>query len=43
MATVDNPSNAVEWILAEMLIRPELFEQATEELDNIVGKDRHVQ
>ncbi|RHN67881.1 putative oxidoreductase [Medicago truncatula] len=43
MATVDNPSNAVEWILAEMLIQPELFEKATEELDNIVGKDRLVQ
>jgi len=42
MATIDNPSNAVEWILAEMLIQPELFEKAIEELDNIVGKDRLV-
>ncbi|XP_045822196.1 isoleucine N-monooxygenase 1-like [Trifolium pratense] len=43
MAMVDNPSNAVEWTLAEMLNQPELFQKATEELDNIVGKDRLVQ
>ncbi|KAK2453930.1 isoleucine N-monooxygenase [Trifolium repens] len=43
MAMVDNPSNVVEWILVEMLNQPELFQKATEELDNIVGKDRIVQ
>jgi phenylalanine N-monooxygenase len=42
-AMVDNPSNAVEWILFEMLNQPELFQKATEELDNIVGKNRLVQ
>jgi phenylalanine N-monooxygenase len=42
-AMVDNPSNAVEWILIEMLNQPELFQKATEELDNIVGKNRLVQ
>ncbi|CAL5202680.1 unnamed protein product [Lathyrus oleraceus] len=43
MAMVDNPSNAVEWTLAEMLNQPVLLEKAIEELDNIVGKDRLVQ
>lgn len=43
IATIDNPSNLVEWILAEMLNQPELFQQATNELDKIVGKDRLVQ
>jgi isoleucine N-monooxygenase len=33
----------LEWTLAEMLNQPELFPKATEELDNIVGKDRLVQ
>ncbi|KAK2386557.1 hypothetical protein P8452_24908 [Trifolium repens] len=42
-AMVDNPSNVVEWILIEMLNQPELFQKATEELDNIVGKNRLVQ
>ncbi|XP_027182757.1 isoleucine N-monooxygenase 2-like isoform X2 [Coffea eugenioides] len=32
-ATVDNPSNAVEWALAEMLNQPEMLQKATEELD----------
>ncbi|KAJ4720229.1 Cytochrome P450 [Melia azedarach] len=43
LATVDNPSNAVEWAIAEMLNRPELFKRATEEIDSVVGKDRLVQ
>ncbi|XP_058782058.1 isoleucine N-monooxygenase 1-like [Vicia villosa] len=43
MAMVDNPSNAVEWTLAEMLNQHVLMEKAIEELDNIVGKDRLVQ
>ncbi|XP_058782059.1 isoleucine N-monooxygenase 2-like [Vicia villosa] len=43
MAMIDNPSNAVELILAEMLNQPDLLEKAIEELDNIVGKDRLVQ
>ena len=42
-ATVDNPSNAVEWALAEMLNQPEMLQKATEELDAVVGKDRLVQ
>ncbi|XP_057458726.1 isoleucine N-monooxygenase 1-like [Lotus japonicus] len=40
---VDNPSNAFEWALAEMINQPELLKRATEELDNVVGKERLVQ
>ncbi|KAI4353211.1 hypothetical protein L6164_002177 [Bauhinia variegata] len=40
---VDNPSNAVEWAIAEMLNKPELLEKATEEIDEVVGKERLVQ
>lgn len=42
-ATVDNPSNAVEWTLGEMLNRPELLHKAVAELDMVVGKSRLVQ
>ncbi|XP_031127420.1 phenylalanine N-monooxygenase-like [Ipomoea triloba] len=40
---VDNPSNAAEWVLAEMLNQPEMLRKATEELDNVVGRERLVQ
>ncbi|KAL9319503.1 hypothetical protein ACSQ67_011342 [Phaseolus vulgaris] len=43
MAAVDNPSNAVEWSLAEMINQPELLQQATKELDRVVGKERLVE
>ncbi|KAE9598886.1 putative oxidoreductase [Lupinus albus] len=43
IASVDNPSNALEWCLAEMLNQPEILEKAVEELDNVVGKGRLVQ
>ncbi|KAF7816238.1 isoleucine N-monooxygenase 2-like [Senna tora] len=42
-ATVDNPSNAVEWAMAEMLNQPQLLEKATEEVEQVVGNDRMVQ
>ncbi|TKY47911.1 Isoleucine N-monooxygenase 2 [Spatholobus suberectus] len=42
MAAVDNPSNAIEWGLAEMINQPELLQRATEELDKVVGKERLV-
>ncbi|KAI4356019.1 hypothetical protein L6164_000073 [Bauhinia variegata] len=42
-AAVDNPSNAIEWALAEMLNEPELIQRATEEIDKVVGKERLVQ
>nr|GMC81953.1 isoleucine N-monooxygenase 1-like [Ipomoea batatas]GMC81954.1 isoleucine N-monooxygenase 1-like [Ipomoea batatas] len=31
---VDNPSNAAEWVLAEMLNQPEILRKVMEELDN---------
>ncbi|KAI4330181.1 hypothetical protein MLD38_028484 [Melastoma candidum] len=43
MAGVDNPSNATEWTMAEMINQPELLRKAVEELDRFVGKDRLVQ
>ncbi|XP_039157203.1 tyrosine N-monooxygenase-like [Eucalyptus grandis] len=42
-ATVDNPSNAVEWAMAEMINQPEILKIAKEELDRVVGKERLVQ
>ncbi|CAN0902378.1 Valine N-monooxygenase 1 [Linum grandiflorum] len=43
IATVDNPSNAVEWVMAELINQPELLAKATTEIDRVVGKDRLVQ
>ena len=43
VATIDNPSNAVEWALAEMMNKPEVMKKAIHELDSIVGKDRLVE
>ncbi|KAJ7959930.1 Cytochrome P450 [Quillaja saponaria] len=40
---VDNPSNAFEWALAEMINHPEILKKAAEELDSVVGKERQVQ
>ncbi|KAL0299935.1 UNVERIFIED_CONTAM: Phenylalanine N-monooxygenase [Sesamum angustifolium] len=42
LAAVDNPSNAVEWALAEMIYQPDILYQACKELDEVVGKDRLV-
>ncbi|XVF82077.1 hypothetical protein PTKIN_Ptkin16aG0014900 [Pterospermum kingtungense] len=44
LAAIDNPANAAEWGMAEMLNKPEILQKACQELDNIVvGKDRLVQ
>nr|XP_043614114.1 isoleucine N-monooxygenase 1-like [Erigeron canadensis] len=43
IATIDNPSNAVEWAMAEMINEPSLLERAVKELDNIVGCNRLVE
>ncbi|CAI8597050.1 unnamed protein product [Vicia faba] len=40
---VDNPSHSAEFAISEMINQPELLQRATEELDNIVGKQRLVQ
>ncbi|KAL6642934.1 hypothetical protein ACP70R_021115 [Stipagrostis hirtigluma subsp. patula] len=42
-AIIENPSNAVEWALAEMMNKPDVMEQAIYELDTVVGKERLVQ
>ncbi|PIN03871.1 Cytochrome P450 CYP2 subfamily [Handroanthus impetiginosus] len=42
IATVDNPSNAVEWAVAEMINQPNILDKAYKELDKVVGKDRLV-
>ncbi|CAL1353477.1 unnamed protein product [Linum trigynum] len=39
MASIDNPSNAVEWAMAELINQPNLMAKATEEIDRVVGKD----
>uniref|UniRef100_M8BVE0 Tyrosine N-monooxygenase n=1 Tax=Aegilops tauschii TaxID=37682 RepID=M8BVE0_AEGTA len=43
LAAIDNPSNAVEWALAEMVNNPELLAKAVEEMDRVVGRERLVQ
>ncbi|KAG5594782.1 hypothetical protein H5410_036014 [Solanum commersonii] len=43
LATVDNPPNAVEWALAEMLNQPKLMQRTVEELHTVVGMNRLVQ
>ncbi|KAG5609450.1 hypothetical protein H5410_020731 [Solanum commersonii] len=43
LATVDNPSNAVEWTFAEMLNQPKLIQKTIEELNIVVGINRWVQ
>ncbi|KAL4578667.1 hypothetical protein LXL04_014796 [Taraxacum kok-saghyz] len=42
-ASVDNPSNAVEWTMGEMIKEPTLLKRAMEELDRVVGCNRLVQ
>ncbi|XP_047309395.1 valine N-monooxygenase 1-like [Impatiens glandulifera] len=43
IATIDNPSNAIEWALGEMINQPETLIRAVQELDLVVGKNRLVQ
>ncbi|KAL0410578.1 UNVERIFIED_CONTAM: Phenylalanine N-monooxygenase CYP79D16 [Sesamum latifolium] len=42
LAVIDNPSNAVEWALAEMINQPDILDRACKELDQVVGKNRLV-
>nr|KYP44522.1 Tryptophan N-hydroxylase 1 [Cajanus cajan] len=43
IATVDNPSNAFEWALVEMINQHELLKRDAEELDSVIGKERLIQ
>ncbi|XP_022988080.1 isoleucine N-monooxygenase 1-like [Cucurbita maxima] len=43
LATIDNPSNAVEWAMAELVNQPKILEKAIEELDKVVGRERLVE
>lgn len=43
IASVDNPSNAVEWTMGEMMNEPTLLKRAVKELDHVVGCNRLVQ
>ncbi|KAL0434350.1 UNVERIFIED_CONTAM: Valine N-monooxygenase 1 [Sesamum latifolium] len=42
IATVYNPSNAVEWALVEMINQSDILDKACKELDEVVGKDKLV-
>ncbi|XP_019235873.1 PREDICTED: phenylalanine N-monooxygenase-like [Nicotiana attenuata] len=43
LATINNPSNAVEWTLAEILNQPQSMQRVIEELNIVVGSNRLVQ
>nr|XP_016508901.1 PREDICTED: phenylalanine N-monooxygenase-like [Nicotiana tabacum] len=43
LATLDNPSYAVEWTTKEMLNQPKIMRRAIEEIDNVIGNNRLVQ
>ncbi|KAI3951787.1 hypothetical protein MKW98_013845 [Papaver atlanticum] len=43
LATVDNPANAVEWAMAEMINQQDILRKAAHEIDIVVGKNRWVQ
>ncbi|KAL0374431.1 UNVERIFIED_CONTAM: Phenylalanine N-monooxygenase CYP79D16 [Sesamum radiatum] len=42
VAAIDNPSNAIEWALAEMINQPDILDRACKELDQVVGRNRLV-
>ncbi|KAH7671815.1 phenylalanine N-monooxygenase protein, partial [Dioscorea alata] len=41
--TVDNPSNTVEWAMAEMLNQPDILRKAIDELNRVIGPHRLVE
>ncbi|KAJ4978718.1 hypothetical protein NE237_009498 [Protea cynaroides] len=43
LAAVDNPTNTLEWTLAEMINQPGILQKAIEEIDRVVGKERLIQ
>ncbi|KAK9167936.1 hypothetical protein Syun_000076 [Stephania yunnanensis] len=40
---IDNPANAAEWALAEIVNQPHILKRAVDEIDRVVGKNRLVQ
>ncbi|KAL4567565.1 hypothetical protein LXL04_023153 [Taraxacum kok-saghyz] len=43
LAAIDNPANAIEWVMAEMMNEPTILKRAVAELDHEVGRDRLVE
>ncbi|KAD1053249.1 hypothetical protein E3N88_43353 [Mikania micrantha] len=43
LATIDNPSNAIEWTIGEMITKPMILKRAIEEMDTVVGRDKLVE
>ena len=43
IAIIDNPSNAIEWAMAEMISEPLILNRAIKEIDDIVGRNRLVE
>ncbi|KAI3515709.1 hypothetical protein L1887_14612 [Cichorium endivia] len=43
IATIDNPSNAIEWTMGEMINEPTILKRAVDELDREVGRNRLVE
>ncbi|KAL2243031.1 flavonoid 3'-monooxygenase [Sesamum indicum] len=41
-AGTDTTSSTVEWAIAELIRHPDILAQAQQELDSVVGRDRHV-
>ncbi|KAL8491204.1 hypothetical protein ACS0TY_023015 [Phlomoides rotata] len=42
IAAIVNPSNPVEWAMAEMMNQPDILDKAREELDRVVGRNPRV-
>ncbi|KAL0406406.1 UNVERIFIED_CONTAM: Valine N-monooxygenase 1 [Sesamum latifolium] len=42
LAAIDNPSNVVEWALAEMMNQPDILDRVYKELDQVIGRNRLV-
>ncbi|MCD9640844.1 hypothetical protein HAX54_026550 [Datura stramonium] len=42
LATLDNPSNAVEWTMREMFMQPKIMQRAIEEIDTVAGNNNRL-
>ncbi|KAI3686708.1 hypothetical protein L1987_80392 [Smallanthus sonchifolius] len=43
IATIDNTSNAIEWVIGEMINEPKILRRSVEELDHVVGRRKLVE